>query len=292
MSATPAMIALVALVGSGAEAASLKAVADAAAAAHRDPGQKQMVQTPGPGSLSITAGSAASDAIDNDTPPPDRWEMEAIVDGTAVARYGSLAGRAHAEASSLPANASFLAGGEVSLNVGYVDGAEVLSDTLPDGTPVTLTFLMTLDAAATHFTDPSFPNPDGTGASARHELVLRDADVIVQPPALGALVINSRGVLETSRVVELDTAVGHRIEIVADLFLGAGVDIEDGVTLYSQGAADVLAENTAELVFQPSGDVTLATDSGHDYAAPEPGRGVLLAVGLATLVWRSRRGRR
>jgi hypothetical protein len=243
-------------------------------------------QTPGPGSLTVTAGAVASDAVDA---PPDRWEMDALMDAIGTARYGSLTGRAHAEARSVPANSSFLAGGQVSLILGYTDEAEVVSNTLAPGTPVTLTFAMSLEASALHVIDGPSLDPEGTGASARHEVTIRDLDVIVQPAAEGALVINSRGVTETSRTLELDTAVGHRIELVADLFVSAGVDIDFGTLGFTQGSADVLAEDTAELLYQPSGDVQLASDSGHDYAVPEPSRRILLLGALHALLWARRR---
>lgn len=38
------------------------------------------------------------------------------------------------------------------------------------------------------------------------------------------------------------------------------------------------------------GDVTFASDSGHDYAVPEPGQGTLLALSAALLL-RSRKPR-
>ena len=61
---------------------------------------------------------------------------------------------------------------------------------------------------------------------------------------------------------------------------------------FSEGSADVIADQTAELFYQPSGDVTLVSDSGHDYVAPEPGRGTLLGVSATLLLlrrWKPRR---
>jgi hypothetical protein len=285
---TTATVVLLWLLPSVAQGASLKAIGGAAASAHSDLGQEVLQQTPGPGSLTVTAGAAASDAVEDG---PDRWEMDAIMDAIGTARYGSLAGRAHAEARSAPANSFFLAGGQVSLILGYTDEAEVVSASLAPGTPVTLTFAMSLEASALHVVDGPSPNPDGTGAAARHEIALRDVDVIVQPAAEGALVVNSRGVSEASRTVELDTAVGHRIEIVAQLFVSAGVDIDHAVLGFTQGTADVLAEDTAELFYQPSGDVQLVSDSGHEYAVPEPSRRLLLLASLPVLLWARRRVR-
>ncbi|HSJ99296.1 MAG TPA: hypothetical protein VLC53_19630, partial [Myxococcota bacterium] len=233
-----ATVALLCWDGPVVAAESLKAIGEARAGAHADSDEGQTLLTPGPGSLTITAGAAASDAVSNSIPPPDGWDMQAMVTGIASARYGSLAGRAHAEASSLPLNSSFLAGGQVSLNVGFTDGAEVVSDTLEPGTPVTLTFFMTLEATAVHSIDGQDLDPDGTGAAARLELEVRDLDDIAQPSGEGALVINSVGTHETVDTFEFDTSVGHRVEIVADLFVAAGVDVDYLAHGFSQGTAD------------------------------------------------------
>lgn len=273
-------------------AASLRAVGTAAAGAYRDSDQDQGTLTPTPDSLTITLGASASDAVTNDNPPPDRWEMGALFDGIGVARYGSLAGRAHAEASSTPANTFFLAGGEVSMILGFTDGAEVLSDTLDPGTPVRLTFRMTLDATAVHSVDGPGPNPDGTGAAARLEVEVRDPDNVAQPPGEGALLINSRGTDQRVGTLEFDTAIGRRVELVAELFVAAGVDVDFATYAFSGGSADVVADQTAELFYEPSGDVQLASDSGHDYAVPEPGRGALLVWSATLVLLRHRRNRR
>jgi hypothetical protein len=287
----PAAVALCLCFGPSAAAApSLLAVGTASAGAHSDSEQAVGMQTPGPGSLTVTAAATASHVVVNDNPPPDDYQMEALCDAIGTARYGSLAGRAHAEASSLPANA-LLAGAQVSLELRFTDSAQVLSDTLDPGTPVTLTFLMTLDATAVHLTDQPVANPGGTGAAARHEVEVRDLDNIAQPSGVGVLVLNSRGVQQGSTMVEFNTVIGHRLELIAGLFVSAGVNVDYAMQGFSQGSADVAAEQTAELFFQPSGDVRLVSDSGHDYAVPEPGRGTLLAVAAALLLLRSRKPR-
>jgi len=278
-----AVAVLLCLGPSAVAAASLKATAGASAGAHRDSDPGTQSLTPGPGSLQITAGAAASDGVINDSPPPATWEIEALFTGAGTARYGSLAGVAHAEASSVPANSVFLAGGSVSLNLGFSDEAEVVSDTLDPGTPVTLTFVMTLDASAVHFADGLAPNPAGTGASARHEVEVRDLDNVVQPSGEGALVVNSAGVSESSALFEFDTAVGHHLEIIADLFVSAGVDVDYATYQMTQGTSDVVADQTAELFHQPSGDVRLVSESGHDYAVPEPSQALLLLFAALVL---------
>lgn len=291
-----AAVALVCATPSIAAAASLKAIGSAAASAHLDSAQSQGTLTPGPDSLTITIGVATSDAVANPSPPPDQWEMLALNDGSATARYGALSGTAHAEASSKPANSFFLAGGQVTMIVGYTDAAEVLSDTLAAGTPVTLTFFMTLDAAAVHVIDAVFPQqPPGTGAAVRHELEIRDLDDVLQPFGQGALVINSVGMNQTFAMFEFETEVGHEIEIVAQLFVSAGADIDYAAYSFTEGSADVVTGQPAEVFYQATGDVRLESDSGHDYGVPEPGVAALQAASatiLLALRWKRRRERR
>lgn len=269
---------------SAVEAASLKAIGNAVAGAYRvsDPGSSTLL--PGPDSLQVTSAATATDVA-------EPYAMQVDVEGIGIARYGSLAGRAHAEASSLPAS-NLTAGGEVIVDVGFTDAALVGSDTLASGTPVTLHFRTTLDAAAVHSLDPPVGDPpDSTGAAARLEVVVKDLDVL-GPFGQGFLVINSRGDHETLGTIEFDTAIGHRVELVADLFVSAGVEVDYLLHGFTKGTADVLADHTAELAYEPSGDVRLEADSGHDYAVPEPSRAVLLATTAGLLLLPSARRRR
>jgi hypothetical protein len=126
---------LACLVPSLAAAATLRATHAAYALAHNDQGQPNQVQTLGPGSLTITVGVATSEGVPNPSPPPPSWESEALGDAIGTARYGSLTGMAHAEASSLPANNESFAQVLVNVKPGYTEVAEVLSDTLAPGTP-------------------------------------------------------------------------------------------------------------------------------------------------------------
>jgi hypothetical protein len=178
----------------------------------------------------------------------------------------------------------------VGVTPGFTDGALVVSDSLAAGSPVTLTFRMTLDATAVHFVDP-INGVGPTGAGAHFEVEIRDLDEPTQPPALRFLDITSNGIRQTSGTLELGTAIGHRIELLADLTVGAQVHVNFADYEVAEGNADAAAGNTGELFFEPAGDVRLMTDSGHDYAVPEPGRGVLLALSAALLRLRGRRPR-
>jgi len=105
-----AAAALLCLAPSSVAAYSLKAVGVAVAAAHRDSHQGNSVLMPGPGSLQVVVGAAASDAVANPSPPPLDLAMEALVGGNGIARYGSLAGRATPKPNPCPPIAFWPAG--------------------------------------------------------------------------------------------------------------------------------------------------------------------------------------
>jgi hypothetical protein len=283
-----AVASALALWGPAAVAASLKAVGIGYAQTHAIHQEAQPVVTPGPGSLTVSLGATADEYIAHTTPPPDGYQMLAGAEGVGTARYGTLGGRAHAEASLVPATELLRGGARARLDLGFDDGVEVVSGSLAPGTPVTLTFQMTLEATALYEFEISDPTPDGIGSSARFEVEVRDLDDVLAPFGEGALLVNSLGDHETFGTFELDTAVGHRLAVVADLFVVASVDIDFLEYGFSQGLADVVADQTARLSYQPAGDVTLVSDSGHDYAVPEPGRAAWL-VASATLCLLRRR---
>jgi hypothetical protein len=248
---------------------SLSANAVGIALAHDDADHGSTSLTPGPGSLAVTFAAAASDAVINNSPPPDRWEMQATTAGSGTARYGSLTGQANSEASIRPAYSNSVAEARTNLNVGFIDNALVVSNTLPAGTPATLTFVMTLDATAFELVDGTAP-PFDVGAAARIEAEVLDLDDLQRPPITRSLVINSNGTNETFSIFDFDTVVGHRLELDVKLLLGAGVLFPFGVNRqYTQGMAQVVADQTGEFFYQPSGDVRLVSESGHDYAVPE-----------------------
>jgi hypothetical protein len=141
------------LAPSGAAAASLRATGVASAGAHRVCELGDQALTPGPDSLRITIGAAAADTVLTKTV---EFTIQADADAIGVARYGSLAGRSPAAASALAAS-PYLATAFGSAIVGFDDAGEVVSNTLAPGTPVTLTFRMTLAATAMHVIDGPVP---------------------------------------------------------------------------------------------------------------------------------------
>jgi hypothetical protein len=239
--------------------------------AGRNVGQTGKQITPGPGSLSVTIGAVASDAFPRD-PNPGFHEYFATATGSGSASYGTLAGRAHAEAYSRP-NGDFDpygAGGQLTLNLGFLDKAEVVSNTFAPGTLVTLTFIMTIEASAIHFADGPF-TPGRIGAAVRHEATIRDLESGNSTPSFRPYnLVNSVGDNITLRTFQFDTAIGHHLELDVDLMVGAGAIIEAlaGIGAASQGSADVIADNTAHFYYQPSASVQLMAESGQNYALP------------------------
>src|SRR5688500_14127101 len=145
----------------------LTADASGAVGAGNDSGPPVKVITPGEGSVRVTYGAAASDNLSG-------VGLSASVLGSGQARYGALAGRASAEASSSPAGPHGV-GGIVVLDLGFFDTVEVVSSTLAAGTPVTVTFVMTLEATAFHGANGLFI-PRRFGASARNEARISDIE--------------------------------------------------------------------------------------------------------------------
>ena len=126
-------------------------------------------------------------------------------------------------------------------------------------------------------------------AGRKIDRALRDLDDLVAPVATRMLAVDSTGTAITTGTVALDTEIGHQVEIKADLTVGAQVHVDYAIYEVAQGTADAEAGQTAELFYEPVGDVRIETESGHTYAVPEPGRAILLAVGSALLWGRARR---
>jgi hypothetical protein len=270
----------------------LTAEANANVSAGRDSEQGNKLVTPGDGSLAVTIGAVASDSIPRAPNPGDHMYFGSLL-GSGVARFGTLAGHARAEASSLPAGDQdpFGAGGQVALRLGFVDTVEVVSGTLTIDTPVRLSFVMVLDATAIHFADGTF-SAGRIGASAVNEARIRDIEANTStPPFSPRTFVNSAGGSQTLTTFEFDTAIGHHLEldVVLTLFAGTILDPNPRAGTAAQATAEVISDNTAHFFHMPSGDVCLISESGHSYAIPEPSSGiaiVFLAVVLSRLVSR------
>jgi hypothetical protein len=271
----------------------LTADAFGAVSAGPDIGTPSKLITPVDGSVSVIFGATASAS-------PAGVGLSASLLGSGEARFGALAGRARAEASSSPPGPHGV-GGEVIVSLGFLDTAEVLSSALAPGTPVTLTFLMTLDATASHFANGPF-TPTRFGAAARADARISDIEAGTSTPSFPNsphTLVNSIGERITLTTFDFDTAIGHHLQIDVDLMAAARAVVDPAVFLgqASSGSAEVIADNTAHFFYQPSGDVRLVSESGHDYAAsgpvpepiPEPASLILLCVGSASILVATRR---
>jgi hypothetical protein len=276
-------------------ASMLSADASGFATAGADLGSPDKQITPGAGVTTVTFGDAASDNIASGI------ALSAGALGAGEARFGALAGHARAEASSAPPS-PHLAAGEARLFLGFLDTAEIVSSTLAPGTPVTLTFVMTLDAMAFHSGNGLFV-PSRIGAFARGDAVISDIEAGTSTPPVGPIpstIVQSVGSNVPQKTLQFDTVVGHHLVFDVDLEVAASVRIlccEAGPTSASQGAAEVLADHTARFFYQPLDDVSLVSESGRNYAlagpggapVPEPASLTLLGVGGAALLAATRR---
>jgi hypothetical protein len=150
---------------------------------------------------------------------------------------------------------------------------------------------MLLEATAFHAANGDLL-PFRIGAAARSEATVRDIEAGTSTPGPGAgpfTLVQSIGDSVTLTTFEFDTAVGHHLELDVTLLLAAGVAIpcDAGPSCASTGIAEVIADNTARFFYEPSGDVRLVSESGHDYAlgasgprpVSEPASLLLLCVG-------------
>lgn len=127
---------------------------------------------------------------------------------------------------------------------------------------------MTLDATAEHTANGLFV-PGTIGAAARSEARILDIESGIGTPRLAPdTVVQSIGERVTVRTFEFTTAIGHHLQLDVGLLISAGVFIEpfrfEGQA--SAGTAVVIADHTARFFHEPSGDVRLVSESGHDYA--------------------------
>lgn len=270
----------------------LKATAGGSAIAHRDEDLGSSALTPNPGSLGITHGTAASDSFTPAFPPPDQVDVKALSSAAGTARFGALSGASRAEISVTPSFPDTTARANSVIRPGFLDTLVVESDSLAAGDPVTLLFVMTLEASAIHSTNGAAPESRFVNAAATLEAKVRDLDNLVAPVAMQFLTIDSHDLALTFRAFEFDTLIGHRIEIDVNLNIGARAEYVSGFSIppYTQATAHVVADQTGRFFYEPSGDVTLASESGHNYAIPEPSVFAFLLAGAAVLVARRRTG--
>jgi hypothetical protein len=173
--------------------------------------------------------------------------------------------------------------GQGLLSLQFDDTGEVVSNTLPDGTPVTLEFVFSLDASAILIPGPAGPL---IGASASYAVKATDVE--------GAGEVTRLLVGNEIVTVELDTAVGNHIDLQGRLDLGANAlagRVQAGEQYVAQRDASIDASHTATFAIDPPDGVGFDAESGHEYAVPEPGAALALVSGALTLAAARRRRR-
>jgi hypothetical protein len=173
--------------------------------------------------------------------------------------------------------------GQALLSLQFDDRGEVVSSTLPPGTPVTLEFVFALDAAALLIPGPASPL---IGASAAYAVKATDVE---GPDEVTRLLVANEIV-----TVELDTAVGNHVDIQGRLDLRANAlagRVQAGEQYVGQRDALIDASHTATFAIDPPDGVAFDAESGHEYVVPEPGGAFGLVSGALTLAAARRRRR-
>jgi len=257
-----------------------------------------VTKTPVGDELDVAMGATASQGASF----PDLYEgsfsYQCALLGAGTLGYGAASGALSLQTSSTPeslpptpvnmANPPFQnngrANGEGLLQMQFDDKGVVVSDTLALGTPVTLTFMVSLHSAELEVGRP--PDPLLLDASATYAVRATDVD---GGDAFFRLLVGNETV-----GLPLDTFVGNHVDLQGILSLHvvalAGRELGQ-IPYYPQADASVDAANTASYQLELPAGVGFETESGHDYtAAPEPAQALSLVAGaLALAVARRRR---
>jgi len=251
-------------------------------------------------SASISGGDpsvVAIQSIQNGDVFGGRIHLEATLLGSGVATYGTLAASLEAQARNQAAFANLNEPSAFGiLRMSFADGAVVVSNTMPVGTPVMLTFVVSL---ASDFIATGRPaDPSHNGASADYTGTVTDTTT----GAKGFAFIGNgvAGTTPPSVTFILATEVGHALQLSAELDLGVearALNMDTGGDVLA--TSSVIANHTAHLIYQQLGDVMLVSDSGHDYRTsasavalvPEPGSLCLAGLGVAAIWLRRHRQR-
>ena len=219
------------------------------------------------------------------------FEYTCLIAGLGTVEYGSASGTLSLEASSTPdslppdvANMGNLlfsnsgrGQGEALLTLQFDDSGTVVSNVLPDGTPVQLEFTFLLESTGVILGPPP-PTLIGAGAT----YFVHAVDTAAPGAPVDAILSGTQQVMRT-----LNTAVGNNIDLQGKLALSvrglAGREFA-GATYYETAQASIDAANSSHFLIQTPQDVTFLADSGHDYTQlPAPGNALLLATGALVL---------
>ena len=177
----------------------------------------------------------------------------------------------------------------------FTDSGVIVSDTLPFGAAVDITFDMSL--ASDFVVTGKQADPTQNSASAEFNATVMDMNT---GASLGAVIANgSSGTTPGLVVRTLYADVGDVIDLSGRLDLGVMArslnDTGDDVLHTSA----ILASHIGTLTYLPQEHVQLISDSGHDYSVvaapaptPEPSTLSLAALGIAAMIVRRRTWRR
>jgi len=220
--------------------------------------------------------------------------LEASLLGSGSATYGALAASLQAQARNQATIPNILEPSVFGiLRMSFTDSGVIVSDTLPFGTAVNITFDMSLASAVV----ATGKQADSThnGASGEFNATVTDVNT---GAFVKAVIVNSSSGMTPGLVVQtLHADVGDVIDLSGKLVLGVEArslnDSDTGGDV--PHTTSILASHTGTLTYLPQEHVQLISDSGHDYSVvaapaptPEPSTLSLAALGIAAMIVRRR----
>ncbi len=210
--------------------------------------------------------------------------LEASVLGSGSADFGTLSGSMQTQARNQAGFAeTYTPYGEGFMQLSFADSAVVTSSTLALGTPVSLNFYDSL--ASSYFTSGDLT--DGNNfAIAEFDGEVQDQTSLAD--AKSVIVNGSSGSTLAAYTFTLQTAVGRVVSLNGFMDVRAEAYV-NGLSLPGDVLATsaVDAAHTAHFYYEPTGDLSLVSASGHDYTAPEaapvPEASSLVSLGLLLL---------
>jgi hypothetical protein len=226
--------------------------------------------------------------------PLNPVHLEASLLGSGSATYGALAASLQAQARNQATIPNILEPSVFGiLRMSFTDSGVIVSDTLPFGTAVNITFDMSL--ASAFVATGRQADPTHNGGSADFDAKVTDVNT---GAFVSAFVGNGSGGTTPGLVVQtLHADVGDVIDLSGKLVLGVEArslnDSDTGGDVLH--TTSILASHTGTLTYLPQEHVQLISDSGHDYSVvaapaptPEPSTLSLAALGIAAMIVRRR----